>query len=241
MKYRDPAVAGSFYSKSKEELQSEITDLMSYTPDPSLNVKALIVPHAGYFYSGAVAAQAYSYINQSEINPKKIILLVPNHRVGLSGCAIPSDDGFITPLGKVSVDRLFCDILLEKNFVTENDNVHTWEHSLEVQLPFLQYCLNDFDILPILVGQSEVEKVADMLSFLLDQDDFFIIVSTDLSHFNPLNKANKLDENTIANIINMQCDLLPNQACGCHALNGFLNFSKAKNWNIKLVNKANSG
>jgi len=241
MKYREPAVAGSFYSKSKEALQSELTSLMSLTTNQSLDVKALIVPHAGYFYSGSVAAHAYACMNELIIKPKKIILLGPNHRVGLSGCAIPSDDGFITPLGKVLVDRVFCDKLLKKGLVTENDNVHTWEHSLEVQLPFLQHCLDDFEILPILVGQSEVEKITELLSYLLEQEDFFIIVSSDLSHFYPQGKAIQIDNNTIEKIIKMECDLKANQACGCHALNGFLSFSQVKKWNIKLVNQANSG
>lgn len=241
MKYRDPAVAGSFYSKSKEALQSELTDLMPIAQNGGLDIKALIVPHAGYFYSGAVAAHAFSYISELAVKPKKVILLGPNHRVGLSGCAIPSYEDFITPLGKVPVDRRLCNKLVEKGLVTENDDVHTWEHSLEVQLPFLQHCLDVFDILPILVGQTEVENLAGILSFLLEQDDFLIIVSSDLSHFNPQNTAVQMDEATIEKIINMDCDLQPSQACGCHALNGFLSFSQTKEWNIKLVNKANSG
>jgi len=241
MKYREPAVAGSFYSKSMEALKSELTDLMPIAPNSDVDVKALIVPHAGYFYSGTVAAHAFSYIDELKIKPTKVILLGPNHRVGLSGCAIPSCDSFITPLGKVSVDKGFCKKLVEKGLVIENDNVHTWEHSLEVQLPFLQYCLDDFDILPILVGQSEAENVAEILSFLLEQDDFLIIVSSDLSHFHPQGAAVQIDGNTIDKIINMDCDLQPSQACGCHALNGILNFSQTKGWNIKLVNKANSG
>jgi len=241
MKYREPAVAGSFYSKSKEALQLELTDLMPIAPNSGLDVKALIVPHAGYFYSGAVAAHAFSYIRELEIKPKKVILLGPNHRVGLSGCAIPSYEDFITPLGKVPVDRKLCNKLVEKGLVIENDNVHTWEHSLEVQLPFLQHCLGDFDILPILVGQSEAENIVTILTFLLEQDDFLIIVSSDLSHFHPQATAVQIDENTIDKIINMDYNLEPNQACGCHALNGFLSLAQAKEWNIKLVNKANSG
>jgi len=241
MKYREPAVAGSFYSKSKEALQSELTDLMPVAANSGLDIKALIVPHAGYFYSGAIAADAFSYVSELKIKPKKVILLGPNHRVGLSGCAIPSYDDFITPLGKVPVDRKLCSKLIEKELVIENDNVHTWEHSLEVQLPFLQHCLADFDILPILVGQIEAQNLVDILSFLLEQDDFLIIVSSDLSHFHPQDKAVQVDENTIDKIINMDCNLEPNQACGCYALNGFLSLAQAKKWHIKLVNKANSG
>ncbi|SFC43185.1 AmmeMemoRadiSam system protein B [Pseudoalteromonas denitrificans] len=244
MEYRKPAVAGSFYPKNKKVLKSELKAFMDITSRDGNTPKALIVPHAGYIYSGAVAASAFKTLNsdlsKSCNKPSKIILLGPNHRVGLSGCAIPSCDAFITPLGKVSINKKFCDLLLKQELVTTNDKVHLWEHSLEVQLPFLQHCLNDIEIIPILVGQCDTALVINILTFLFEQDEFLIVVSSDLSHFHPNNEAIKLDQNTINKILKFDCDIQPNQACGCFALNGFLEFSKRQNWQIELANKANS-
>lgn len=239
MNNRIPAVAGSFYPDDPLQIQTAMDSLLASPPEKNIQPKALIVPHAGYCYSAAVAAKAYCYLNQLK-NIKKVILLGPSHRVALQGCAVPSHQNFITPCGLVKVDNDTCQRLVTRGLATLSDQAHQWEHSLEVQLPFLQYCLTDFELIPIVVGECEPVKVSELLAELIVDSSSLIIISTDLSHFHPYETAKRLDQETINRIINLDLTIGPYDACGCNALNGLLDFCILKQWQVKLINKANS-
>lgn len=241
MKYRPPAVAGTFYPETQTQLQSTMLqmfdDLNTSAPMP----KALIVPHAGYIYSGKVAAHAYSYIKAHNTEIKRVVLLGPSHRCQLQGCAVPSFDYFMTPLGDIPIDSQNCAKLRQLGLAQQLDQAHTQEHSLEVQLPFLQHCLDDFVLLPITVGDCLPDDVAKVIDLFAKMPNTLIIISTDMSHFLTYQQATDLDQKTIERIEKCDATLAPEDACGCHALNGMLRFAQQQNWQPQLVFKANSG
>ncbi len=243
---RLPAVAGSFYPDNPQEL---ITELNNYSVQPTLNIellKALIVPHAGYCYSGIIAGQAYSYLTNSKQKFSRVILLGPSHQIALQGCAVPRSNIFASPLGDVEVAVGDCRRLVEKNLAQYNEHAHKFEHSLEVQLPFLQQCLNHFHLLPIVVGESEPNVISKLLEDLLESrkqktSNTLIVISTDLSHYHRYEKAQQIDENTIDKILTLQSTIETDKACGCYALNGLLAYAKKLGLKIKLISKQNSG
>ena len=157
MKYRLPAVAGSFYPAQAAQLNHEIMLLLSGVKLPvtvkkileSKVPKALIVHHAGYCYSGALAASAYACLKKSANAIHRVILLGPSHQVALQGCAIPSHNIFTSPSGEIRIDQQACQQLVDSGLASVNDQAHAWEHSLEVQLPFLHFCLPSFLLVPI--------------------------------------------------------------------------------------------
>ncbi len=241
MKYRESAVAGRFYPASAVELRHQLA--MFFTPQPALSMapKALIVPHAGYVYSGAVAGEAYSLIRNAPRLFNRVVLLGPSHYVGLEGCAVPDSDVFITPLGEIPIDRAGVEALVGHELAVESESAHHWEHSLEVQLPFLQYCLDEFTLLPIVVGQCRPERVSRVLALAAEAPDTLIVVSSDLSHYHPYLEANEIDANTVAHIQALATDLQPQQACGCYAINGLLDHARDLQWQIRCVSHTNSG
>lgn len=241
MNSRMPAVAGSFYPASPATLNTELGGFFAATrTSEEMTAKALIVPHAGYYYSGAIAAHAYARLKNNAI--ERVILLGPSHRVFLQGCAVPGYDLFTTPLGDIRVDRQNCQRLCQAGLAQQLDQAHRQEHALEVQLPFLQYRLtNDFQILPITVGEATPTQVGKVLTALADLPDSLIVISTDLSHYHPYAQARALDRDTISRIIDFNPNIKPEDACGCYALNGLLHFAQALNWRIKLLKHANSG
>jgi AmmeMemoRadiSam system protein B len=241
MKLREAVVAGQFYPDSAQELRTEIGSFLT-PPTSEVKVHALIVPHAGYCYSGAVAGYAYAYLKPFAAKIKRVVLLGPSHRVPLHGCAISDYDLFTSPLGKIKTDTRLYKELLRLSEVNLDDSAHLWEHSLEVQLPFLQYCLNDFQIVPIVVGYCQPETVSDLLKVLkVDDPDTLVVVSSDLSHYHPYQEAQQLDNQTINKILDFDNRLAGDNACGCFAVNGLLDYAKNEHWKIKLVKKANSG
>mgnify|MGYP000143707829 CR=1 FL=1 len=247
---RHPAVAGSFYPDSKQQLSAEVEDYLAQTPFSTDVPKVLIVPHAGFYYSGRVAGQGYCYLKNIAKSINRVILLGPSHKVALHGCAVPSYDKFSTPLGSIIIDKEACQDLTTKNLAQFNDLSHQWEHSLEVQLPFLQKCLNEFTLIPIVVGNCQPSKVKQLLNALLNKDNqeneknnssTLIVVSTDLSHYHQYDSARVIDNNTIADILALQTNISPEHACGCHALNGLLSLAAEKSWQARLISKTNSG
>ena len=243
MNVRMPAVAGSFYPNNVEQLQRQLANFLDEAPVDDIVPNALIVPHAGYCYSGAIAGHAFSYLQKSKNTIKRVILLGPSHRVPLRGCAVPSSAVFVTPLGDINIDQSACQQLQMLGLANCSEQAHEWEHALEVQLPFLQTSLNKFDLIPIVVGACQPEVVATLLNTLLSEQaqNTLIIVSTDLSHYHPYDEAQVLDNDTIMRILALASDIAPENACGCYALNGLLNFSAQQAWQIKLISKANSG
>ena len=214
---------------------------MTDLPCPTQQPQALIVPHAGYYYSGKVAAHAYAALQNLGSQIKRVVLLGPSHRVYLQGCALPIYQGFNTPLGDISVDQKNCRRLVDRGLARFNNAAHIQEHSLEVQLPFLQLLLDDFELLPIVVGQNSPAQVSALLCEVAKLENTLLLISTDLSHFHTYEQAKQLDADTIARILNFDPSLDGEDACGCYSVNGLLHFAKSQNWQCKLLNHANSG
>ncbi len=241
MKYREAAVAGRFYPAAEKELKHQLASYFSEQAILPEIPKALIVPHAGYFYSGAVAAKAYRLLGNGEYRFSRVVLFGPSHHVALEGCAVPTSDVFLTPAGEVAIDRENVDLLLSQDLVVESDQAHHWEHSLEVQLPFLQYCLDDFILLPVVVGRDMHEYVKRILQSIERTPDTLIVVSSDLSHYHPYSEANDIDADTIQRVLSFGSNIHPERACGCNAINGLLDYAREQHWEIKCVNYTNSG
>lgn len=243
MNVRTPAVAGSFYPDNAKQLKRQLANFLIEEPVDDIVPKALIVPHAGYCYSGAIAGHAFSYLQKSRNKLTRVILLGPSHQVPLLGCAVPSTAVFATPLGDISIDQQACQQLQMLGLANYSEQAHQWEHALEVQLPFLQTCLTKFYLIPIVVGACQPEDVTAVLKTLLSEQvqNTLIVVSTDLSHYHSYDEAQALDNDTIKRILALSSDITPERACGCYALNGLLNFCAQQAWQIKLISKANSG
>ena len=241
---RPAAVAGMFYPGDARSLASEVDDLLGSVEHaaPRLGYpKALIVPHAGYIYSGGVAARAYDELAAARRSVRRVVLLGPTHRVAVRGLAAPSVEAFATPLGAVRIDREAIASVRELPQVVINDAAHALEHSLEVQLPFLQAVLGDFALVPFAVGSAGVEQVAEVLERLWRGPETLIVISTDLSHYHSYQQARAIDGATIERIARFATDIDHEEACGATPLNGLLSFSKQKNLSLKLLATCNSG
>lgn len=234
MNVRPAAVAGYFYPDDASELQAELSNLMPSATSVVGRPRALIVPHAGYRYSGAIAGAAYASLQPGMFS--RVLLLGPAHRVALRGIAIPSHAAFATPLGQIPLDRSRLDSLRSLPFVRERDDAHADEHALEVQLPFLQQQLGAFQLLPLVVGDCAPEQVAAVIEQLADADTL-IVLSTDLSHFHPDAEARRLDAATIAHIEHAEPVLAPEQACGAMPLNGLLHYLNAHQHGNEVLSK----
>ncbi|WP_196137556.1 AmmeMemoRadiSam system protein B [Aliikangiella sp. G2MR2-5] len=242
---RPPAVAGSFYSADSKRLTNQLALLFeSVTPIAGSiqhPVKALIVPHAGYQYSGTTAAQAYQLL-KPDLNIERIVIIGPCHRVFIHGLAVPSCDYFSTPLGELPIDKEALSIALRFAQVQVNDPAHQQEHSIEVQLPFVQRIYGEMPILPIVFGDVSSEKVAEVLSPLLDLPGTLLLVSSDLSHFHDYNTARRIDLQTTQLIEDGQYQLIDhNRACGSTGINALLKIAKEKNWKVSTLSQCNSG
>jgi len=240
---RAAAVAGQFYDDNAQQL---LTHVLQYIADakPPLPVtpKALIVPHAGHIYSGPIAASAYKLLEPIADMIKQVILLGPSHRVALTGIATPGVDFFETPLGKIKINTSFCQRAEQLDFVSENALAHEYEHSLEVQLPFLQVLLNQFELTPLVVGECNSEDIASLLNLFLGSNDTLIVISTDLSHFHNYSIATRQDRLTSIAIENLQPQKISYEdACGRNPLNGFLTLAKQQQMQVKLLDLRNSG
>ncbi len=246
MTTRPMAVSGSFYPSEPQQLQQMIDDYLehqdsSFTQSGQANrLKALIVPHAGYIYSGRVAASAYRLLQQRK-DIQRIVLLGPNHRVPLHGMALPSNDFFSTPLGDIAIDTDSVKQLSLSLSYQILDAAHQLEHCLEVQLPFLQTVLKDFLLLPIVVGATEPDTVAELIKMFWPDNHTFFIISTDLSHFHPYSEACRIDRNTSQLIESKSWHLHGEQACGASPLNGLLKFASQRESSIRTLELLNSG
>jgi len=240
---RPAAVAGQFYAADPQQL---LTDVLQYlaaaNAELSVQPKALIVPHAGYIYSGAVAASAYKLLEAVSTRIRQVILLGPSHRVALNGVATSDANFYETPLGKIKINRDFCISTEQLSFVHQNNLAHKDEHSLEVQLPFLQTVLDDFELTPFVVGDCNRNDIASLLNLFFDADDTLFVISTDLSHFHDYATASHKDQLTSAAIEALQPENISfDDACGRNPLNGFLSLARQKKLNIKQLDLRNSG
>jgi hypothetical protein len=241
VRVRSPAVAGSFYPAAAPVLAQQIDHFVERAPAcQATRPAAFIVPHAGYVYSGSVAASAYACLRQLRGQVRHVLLLGPCHFVPMHGLAHPDTDALRTPLGDVPLD----DVLLERaeatHHVLPSSLAHHREHSLEVQLPFLQRVLGDFDVLPLVVGTASAEEVADVLDTLW-MEDVLPIISSDLSHSLPYETARKVDQETAQHILELDGPLDDERACGATAINGLLHVARRRGLRAELLDLRNSG
>ena len=233
-----------FYPGNPVSLAAEVDDFLGGAEQlaPRLGFpKALIVPHAGYIYSGPVAARAYDEIASARGIVRRVVLLGPVHRVAVRGLAIPTAEAFATPLGKIPIDHQALRAVQDLPQVVASDPAHAPEHSLEVQLPFLQRTLGEFALAPFAVGTASVEEVAAVIGRLWGGAETLIVISTDLSHYHVYDEALNIDRSTIKRIAGFATDLSHEEACGATPLNGFLSIARKRNLSIRLLAACNSG
>jgi hypothetical protein len=245
MTVRPPAVAGLFYPADPHELARALDSAFAAAvppPEDAAIPKALIVPHAGYVYSGAVAAGAYLRLGPARQTFHTVVLLGPSHRVPLTGVAVPGHGSFATPLGMVPVDTDLRAAVGGLPGVVVDDLPHAHEHSLEVQLPFLQTVLDEFTLLPLAVGDATIEQVADLLEVVWGGPERLVVVSTDLSHYHPYEQARRLDAHTAAAILAADPRRIADQdACGSRPLRGILHVARDRSLTIEQIDLRNSG
>ncbi|MGV8168593.1 MAG: AmmeMemoRadiSam system protein B [Candidatus Nanoarchaeia archaeon] len=243
MAARNSAVAGAFYPSDKAILSKTIEEFLRNKAGksaPSLElVHGIIVPHAGYLYSGSTAGRAYQHILGKKYT--RVIILCPNHTIFLNKVAFDSNAVWKTPLGDVPVDTEAIS-KLDKNLFLQSPTAHSKEHAIEVQLPFLQKTLKDFKIVPLIVGtihNEDINKAAEEILKIINHETL-LVISTDLSHFMHEHEAEKIDSKTIKGIISLD-SYSELDACGSYALKVFQVIAKKKKWTPKLIEYTNSG
>ena len=241
MSTRPAAVAGLFYPADTAMLQHTVAELLDAAPARSDDAKAIIAPHAGFPYSGPTAAHAYRLLETRRDVIRRVVLLGPAHRVYLQGMALPSVDAFTTPLGDVAIDADGVRRALELPGTQISDEAHAGEHSLEVHLPFLQTVLDDFQLIPVVVGVCPARQVEALIETLWGGDETLIVVSSDLSHYHAYADARAIDAQTTARIEARDAALHGEEACGAYALNGLLLAAKAKGLQVRTLDVRNSG
>lgn len=243
---RPPAIAGTFYPSNPEELRATVEYFLGKADKifgSAHNVpKAIIVPHAGYIYSGLTAAAAYNRLHLGRETIKRVIILGPCHRIGINGIALPSTETFQTPLGNIPLDKDAIARIKDLEYVKIFNETHEEDHSIEVHLPFLQKVLAEFKLLPLIVGDTETKKVAKVLEILWGGPETLIIISSDLSHYLNYNEAKILDSQTSNAIEQMDLHALSHdQACGRHSIKGLLMLAKSKGLSVTKADIRNSG
>lgn len=243
--HRPAAVAGLFYPAEPERLRATLQALLADAhPAPGAGArppKMLVVPHAGYVYSGPIAAAAYALLAPWRDTVKRVVLLGPTHRVAVRGVAAPEVAMFDTPLGPVPVDREALTALASLPQAVASDVVHANEHAIEVQLPFLQSVLADFTLVPLAVGRATPDEVAEMIERLWGGDETLVVISTDLSHYLTHAEARAVDADTIAHVLQLDPALDHEQACGATPLAAALQLARRHGLRPRLLDLRNSG
>lgn len=240
---RPAAVAGLFYPSDGGLLRTQVLDLLAdIAASPKVMPKALIAPHAGYVYSGRVAAAAFATLRDSAQIITRLVLIGPAHYLRVPGIAAPKVDAFETPLGRVPIDVEALRKIAELPFFIRADAPHAPEHALEVELPFLQTLLGRFQLVPLVVGDVAPQDVADLLRQLWAGPETLIVVSSDLSHYHSYEAARRLDLATAAAIEKGDwASLGPNQACGCVPIAGLLVEAERRGLKAQRLSLCNSG
>ena len=241
---RPAAVAGTFYPASPSELAREVDDMLGQSASGAMAPgfpKALIVPHAGYVYSGNVAAVAYDRLRPARGIVRRVVLLGPCHRVPVRGLALPEAGAFATPLGEVPLDRGAIASLAGLPQVAVSSAVHAQEHALEVQLPFLQRVLGEFSLVPLAVGAATPAQVAEVLERLWGGEETLIVISSDLSHYHSYDEACAIDRGTAQAILDCSAGIGHEQACGATPVAGMLLAARRHKLNVELLDLRNSG
>jgi len=242
---RPAAVAGMFYPGSRvalaDDVRTYLADAMARPGTAGALPKILIVPHAGYVYSGPIAASAYARLAAGRGAITRVVLFGPVHRVPVRGLALPTARSFATPLGTVEIDQDAAALARTLPQVRESDAAHAPEHSLEVQLPFLQTVLGDFKLVPFAVGDASPAEVAEVADLLWGGSETLIVVSSDLSHYHRYADARRIDRETVDAILALAPDLDHEQACGATPVNGLLLSARRHGLRPALLDLRNSG
>ncbi len=240
---RKPAVAGMFYPDDPRTLKADVGRFLSaVTPSAAPAPKAIIVPHAGYIYSGPIAASAYARLESARARVHRVVLLGPAHRVGFRGLARPTVEYFETPLGRVPIDADAMAQIADLPQVVARDDAHADEHSLEVHLPFLQALLDDFTLVPLVVGEASAAEVGEVLERLWGGEETLIVISSDLSHYHSYAVAQQLDRATSEAIEQLRYeDLDYESACGRNPVSGLLYVARKRGLGARMIDLRNSG
>jgi hypothetical protein len=241
---RAAAVAGAFYPGDAGELRLDLSEMMEQAGDTAIVAgfpKLVIVPHAGFVYSGPVAASAYDRLLPARGIVRRVVLLGPCHRVPVRGLALPGANAFDTPLGRIRIDAEAVGALADLPQVSASQAAHALEHSLEVQLPFLQSVLGEFTLLPLVVGQASADEVAQVLERLWGGPETLIVISSDLSHYLPYDQARSIDGATAGAILGFDTAITHEQACGATPVTGALIAARHHGLKASLLDLRNSG
>lgn len=240
---RPPAVAGQFYPRDERVLRTQLAELLNTAVglDAPGAPKAIIVPHAGYIYSGPVAASAYALLTPLRERIRRVVMLGPTHRMAVPGFALPAAQVFATPLGEVPLSRQAWLALQARRDVIVDDRPHAFEHCLEVQLPFLQMVLERFEIVPVLVGDASTEATASLLDSLWGGPETLILISSDLSHYLGYREAQASDRTAVEQVLALRPGLDHQQACGATPINGLLLAAHSHPLRAHLLDLRNSG
>lgn len=241
-KTRQPAVAGSFYPADPVALRALLDDDLAANNSPGSPPKAMIVPHAGYIYSGPVAASGYARLKPVVNQITRVVLLGPAHRVALKGLAIPAASIFNTPLGDIPLDAASLSDIGRLPQVHIDDEAHRLEHSLEVHLPFLQRTLAGFTLVPVVVGDASAPEVCEVIEHLWGGPETLLIISSDLSHYHDYHTARELDTATSQSIEALAFeDIGYEQACGRNPVSGLLLYARTHGLKAETIDLRNSG
>jgi AmmeMemoRadiSam system protein B len=243
MNVRPTAVAGSFYPGEAASLSAQVDSYLGAVRGRARGTrpKAIIVPHAGFIYSGPIAASAYALLEQCRGRIRRVVLAGPAHRVYVPGAALSSATAFDTPLGTVPIDREALEHLEKLPFVQVSDAAHALEHSLEVHLPFLQSVLGSFSLVPIVVGDAGPEEMSRLFEAVWGDDETLVVVSSDLSHYLPYESARRRDRRTVESILALEARIDPDDACGAMPINGLLTLARRRGLSIELLDLRKSG
>jgi MEMO1 family protein len=262
IRVRPAAVAGLFYPDDPVALRSTVVSLLAARPRGAAGTparrppKAVIAPHAGYSYSGPIAASAFAALapgaasaagtgssagDASAPGLRRVVLLGPSHHVPLRGLGLPGAERFATPLGMVPLDLEAAAAVDRLPQVAVRPDAHAAEHSLEVELPFLQVVLGPFELLPLVVGQAGAEEVAEVLEMVWGGDGTVLVISSDLSHYLPAATAERVDRETAAQILALAGPLTSRQACGAVPINGLLTAARRQSLVPRQLDLRHSG
>ena len=240
---RPAALAGQFYPRDERVLRMQITEMLAAALplEHAITPKAIIVPHAGYIYSGVVAANAYRTLAAAREQIRRVVVLGPAHRAAVRGFVLPAAQAFSTPLGEVPLNRIDWLMLQARSDVYVDDQPHALEHCIEVQLPFLQTMLGSFSMVPILVGDTSDDSVAEVLEALWGGPETLIVISSDLSHYLPYRQAQWTDRSTVEQVLELRPGISHQQACGATPVNGLLLAAQRRLLKPQLLDLRNSG
>lgn len=237
-----PVVAGVFYPDDPDLLKQTLKHLLDNVSVDQVQPRAIIAPHAGYIYSGEIAASVYARLRKAKQWIKKVILIGPSHRVSFAGLALSSAEQFLTPLGSITVDTEAVKTINGLSYVKFMDQVYDQEHSLEVHLPFLQTVIDSFTLVPVIAGMASAQQVCELIELFWGDPEILIVISSDLSHFLDYETAQKKDRETSDLIEQLNYEQLDvNSACGRVPISGLLKLARKNKLRVQTVDLRNSG